>query len=61
MKDENIEALKSCVYRFENDIDAIEVYVNSLYEWDKKYFIEPIRDAKETIAIIRSLINKDDI
>ena len=61
MNNENIEALKSCIFRFKNDIDAIEVYANSLYEWDKKYFIEPIRDAKETIAIIRSLINKDDI
>ena len=61
MNAENIEALKSCVFRIENDIDAVETYANSLYEWDKKYFVEPIRDAKETIAVIRSLIKKDDI
>ena len=61
MNAESIEALKSCAFRIENDIKAIETYANSLYDWDKKYFIEPIRDAKETIAVIRSLIKKDDI
>ena len=39
-------------------MEAIETYANSLLEHNKKYFLNPIDDAKQSIITIREIVKK---
>lgn len=54
----DILTVQNYVFRLENDLEAIETYANSLLEHNKKYFLNPIDDAKESIITINDIIKK---
>ena len=55
---EDLLIVQNCLFRLENDFEAIETYANSLPEHDSKYFTNSIADGRETIKTIAELVKK---